>query len=234
MGILKKILRATAWTLGSILVFAGLYFGVAYACSRIALPAEKGQPREVAIYIMTNGAHTDLVVPVRTDLLDWSERIPYEHTASKDTSFNYLGLGWGDRGFFLDMPTWDDLTLRLAFNAAFWLNRTAMHATYHNTPEEGGSCRRIIISRDQYARMVKYIDSWFARDAAGHYINIPTDANYGPTDAFYEARGHYNLFFTCNTWTNSALHESGQRCCLWTIFDKGIFLKYKQLPLYEP
>jgi hypothetical protein len=74
---------------------------------------------------------------------------------------------------------------------------------------------------------VKYILDSFQQDANGHLINIQTNANYSHADAFYEAKGSYSLFHTCNTWANNGLKASGQKCCLWTIFDTGIFLKYK-------
>ncbi|GHU99941.1 hypothetical protein FACS1894159_04790 [Bacteroidia bacterium] len=194
--------------------------------SRIAVPAEKDAPKQVAIYITTNGAHTDIVVPVRNSQMDWTLMLPLENILSPDTVYGYVGLGWGDKGFFLDMPTWDDLTPGLAFRATFWLNSTAMHATYYKYMREDASCRRIEISCEQYARLCRFIEGRFRRRADGRFILIPTDAVYGTTDAFYEARGRYNLFYTCNTWANSALAACGQRRCLWTVFDKGIFLKY--------
>lgn len=223
---LKKVFRIIGWTLAGIAIFVSFYFGAAWCCSRIAIPAEKGAAREVTIFIKTNGAHTDIVVPVRNEVIDWSCRLPYSNNVSPDTVYSYLGLGWGDKGFFLDMPTWDDLTLRLAFKASFWLNSTAMHATYYREMTGDGTERRIEISREQYARLVAFIQDRFTTDPDGRFINIPTTARYGLTDAFYETRGRYNLFYTCNTWTNCALAAAGQRHCLWTIFDKGMFLIY--------
>ncbi len=229
-----KIARIILFALAGTAGFALLYFGSAWCCSRITVPAEKGEPQEMSIFIKTNGVHTDIVMPVRNMVMDWSAKIPYSDNLSKDTVYTYLGVGWGDKGFFLDMPTWDDLTPRLAFNAAFWLNTTAMHATYYKEMQEDDSCRRIMISFRQYARLVDFVTGRFARDPAGQFINIPTDAAYGQTDAFYEAIGHYNLFYTCNTWSNCALAACGQKHCLWTIFDKGIFLKYKLYSFGSP
>ncbi len=94
--------------------------------------------------------------------------------------------------------------------------------------EEGKTCRRITISKEQYGRLAGYIKQSFQKDDSGHFINIKTHANYGNADAFYEANGSYSLFHTCNTWANNALKQSGQRCCVWTIFDTGIFLKYEK------
>jgi len=210
------------------LAFLLLLLGAAWGCPRIVIPAEKGAPKEMAIYIKTNGKHTDIVVPVRNHLIDWSRKIPYRHNISQDTLYSFLALGWGDKGFFLDMPTWDDLTFSLAFRAAFWLGSTAMHATYYTEVEEDEHCCKIMISYEQYARLITFITKRFQRDDNGNFLHIPTNAQYGLTDAFYEAKGRYNLFYSCNTWTNDALASCGQRHCLWTFFDTGIFRIYRQ------
>ena len=223
----RKTIRIIGCALASVVGFMLLYFGVGWCCSRIVISAEKGAPEEVVIYIKTNGKHTDIVVPVCNKLIDWSSEIPYHNNISKDTLYNFLAFGWGDKGFFLDMPTWDDLTFSLAFRAAFWLNSTAMHTTYYKEMLEDETCKQIIISYEQYARLIAFITDWFETDGEGHFINILTDAQYGVTDAFYEARGRYNLFYSCNTWANSALASCGQRHCMWTFFDTGIFRIYK-------
>lgn len=66
-----------------------------------------------------------------------------------------------------------------------------------------------------------------AYNAEGRTIHIGTHANYGLTDAFYDGVGRYNLFRTCNTWTNDALKACGQKACWWTPFDTGIFRQYR-------
>lgn len=225
-GILKRIIKGVGLTLLSIVVLLGVYFLTAFVCSRITIARESVAAGDVAIYIKTNGVHTDIVVPVRNGLADWSTEVRYANTASQDTGYAYLGLGWGDKGFYLQTPEWADLKFSVAFNAAFARSTTAMHATFYKELSENDRCRKIVISNEQYKRLVSYISNSFQKDAQGHFVYIHTTANYGQTDAFYEANGSYSLFRTCNTWSNNALKESGQKCCLWTIFDKGIFLKY--------
>ncbi len=225
--VLKKALKIIGFVLLVFIDFTLLYFAAAFCLSRITISAEKTEdPREITIYIKTNGAHTDIVVPVSNDQMNWSKEVKYTNNVSKDTGYQYLGIGWGDKGFYLDTPTWSDLKLSTAFRAVFWLSTTAMHTTYYKEIHEDDHCKKILITKGQYERLVNYITDRFQKDAEGHFINIKTNANYGKTDAFYEAKGRYNLFFTCNAWANKALKVSGQKCCVWTVFDKGIFLKY--------
>jgi uncharacterized protein (TIGR02117 family) len=225
-SVLKKLLKTILTVAASLAVLVGLYFGCEYCFSRIAVNADPAAGDDVTIYILTNGAHTDIVVPIRSEEADWSETVSVDDTAGKDHSVRYAAFGWGDKGFYLDIPTWDDLTFRIAFNAMFWLSTTAMHVTFHREMVEGDDCKAIRIGREEYRRLVRYISDSFRRDSRGNTIYIKTDANYGPNDAFYEAVGRYNLFFTCNTWANNALKSCGQRACLWTAFDTGIFYQY--------
>jgi len=224
---LKKTLKYTGITLLAFVSLIAIYLFTGYCLSRITIEKEPETKNEVAIYILTNGVHTDIAVPVRTQQMDWSRELKYENTIQSDSTFEYLAMGWGDRGFYLETPNWSDLKASVAFKATFGLSTTAIHATYYRTLVESETCKRIPISKAQYARLILYITSSFQKDEMGHYIHIKTNANYGKTDAFYEATGSYSLFFTCNSWTNKALKSCGQRCCLWTAFDTGIFLKYK-------
>jgi len=215
-------------TLGIIVGIIVVYALLGYLIPFIEVSAkENGEKKEIPIYIYTNGVHTDIVMPVKNDIVDWSSKIPFSNTKSKETDYNYVGIGWGDKGFYLDTPTWADLKLSTALKAAFWLSESAMHCTYYKTMTEAEDCKKIMISKNQYKELVKFVDAKFDRDHNGNYILIPTNAVYGNNDAFYDAQGRYSFLNTCNTWSNNALKSAGQKAALWTPTDYGIFLHYK-------
>lgn len=192
----------------------------------ISVNENNDQPEEIPIYILTNGMHTDIVCPVRNDIIDWTSIVSSENTVSKRTDFQYVSFGWGDKGFYLDTPTWADLKFSTAFKAAFWLGDSAMHVTFYPNLEESEDCRKIWISRENYKLLVDYIQNSFDKEN-GKSIFIPTDMVYGKNDAFYDAKRTYNIFFTCNTWANKALKVSNQKAAFWSATDKGIFRHYK-------
>lgn len=215
-------------TLGIIVGIIVVYALLGYLLPFIEVAAkEDGEKKEIPIYIYTNGVHTDIVMPVKNEIQDWSSKIPFSNTKSKETDYNYVGIGWGDKGFYLDTPTWADLKVSTALKAAFWLSESAMHCTYYKTMTEAEDCKKIMISQNQYRELVKFVDAKFDRDQNGNYILIPTNAVYGNNDAFYDAQGRYSFLNTCNTWSNNALKSAGQRAALWTPTDYGIFLHYK-------
>jgi len=224
---MKKVIKIIALTLSGIITFVVLYFLFAFILSVIPVNKNPENAKEISVYILTNGAHTDIVVPVKTDIIDWSEQIKYENTLANDTSSQLLAMGWGDKGFYLDTPSWADLKFSTAFKAVFGINTAAIHATYYKELKENELCKKIEISKEQYKDLVAYIQKSFLTNDKGDYINIVTDANYGMNDAFYEGKGKFNMFRTCNAWTNRSLKACGQRACVWTPFDKGIFYHYK-------
>ncbi|KAA0128665.1 TIGR02117 family protein [Chryseobacterium sp. SN22] len=225
---MKKMALLILKTLGIVLGIIVVYVAAGYFLPFIEVPAkDDGQKKEIPIYIYTNGVHTDIVMPVKTDLHDWSTKIPFSNTKSKETGYQFVGIGWGDKGFYLDTPTWADLKFSTAFKAAFWLSESAMHCSYYKTMKEGDDCKMIMVSRNQYKDLVKFVDEKFDKDAGGNYILVPTDAVYGNNDAFYDANGKYSFLDTCNTWANNALKAAGQKAAWWTPSDYGIFLHYK-------
>src|SRR5690606_37700799 len=108
-----------------------IYLLTDFCLSGITIDKEVNSANEIEIFIKSNGVHTDIVVPVKNMQMDWSKEIKFANTPSNDTTMPFLAFGWGDRGFYLETPAWADLKFETAFNAAFGLGSTAMHATFY-------------------------------------------------------------------------------------------------------
>jgi uncharacterized protein (TIGR02117 family) len=225
---IKRLFKWSGYFLLCFIAFVSLYLFIGFCLSRIAVSREEGTMADVAIYIKTNGVHTDIVVPVKNEVHDWSRSVLFSNTHTKDSAvLQWLAMGWGDKGFYLQTPSWSDLKCSTAFKAAFALSTTAMHTTFYVAMKEDEMCKKILISKAQYLRLIEYLQDGFEHTADGHIIPIVTNVNYNDRDAFYEGKGKYSLFKTCNSWVNTALKKCGQKVCLWTAFDTGIFLKYE-------
>ncbi|MGN6181731.1 MAG: DUF2459 domain-containing protein, partial [Mucilaginibacter sp.] len=130
MKITRKILRIIVWAVLVFVAFASSWLLAALALPLIPVNSKPVRGNDVTIYIQTNGDHTDIIMPVRNRIKNWTEEINYQNTISKDTTCNYVAVGWGDKGFYLNTPTWAQLKFSTAFKAAFWLGRSAIHATF--------------------------------------------------------------------------------------------------------
>lgn len=223
---LKQFLKFTGRFILGILAFIVLYLLVAFIMAHIPVNSNPEKSNDVTIYINSNGVHTDILVPIKNDIKDWTKDILYSQTKSKDSIMKYIAFGWGDKGFYLDTPEWSDLKASTALKAAFYLGTSAMHTKFYNKVKEDDECVKVTISKGDYKDLVKYIEDSFALDK-NNKVQWIANRSYGQYDAFYEAHRKYSLFYTCNTWANNALKAGNQKAALWTPYDKWIFYHYQ-------
>lgn len=223
---LKLALRYTKRFLIGIIAFLVVYITFSFLLSYIPVNTDAVKGNDVTIYVQSNGVHTDVVVPIKKDIKDWTKDILYNQTQAKDSTASYVAFGWGDKGFYLETPQWSDLKASTAAKAAFYLGTSAMHTRFYKTMQEDEDCVKLTLTNEDYTALVKYIEESFLYDENKKVMWI-ANQSYGQYDAFYEGRGRYSLFYTCNTWTNNALKAANQKASLWTPYDKAILSHYK-------
>jgi uncharacterized protein (TIGR02117 family) len=215
-NIIKKAIRIFAYMLTSILVYGMLSFVIPY----IPYPSGSGENREEATYtvfLLSNGVHTDIVLPLDSSPNNFIQNLK----PPTNQAYRYIAIGWGDKGFYLNTPTWADLTFSTAFKALFGLGGSAMHCTWYTEMLEGEKCKAIRLNEIQYQLLCKRIETQFKR-MQKEPISIE-GYTYGNHDRFFEAKGRYSFFYSCNTWTNSVLKEGQVRTAIWTLYPKPLF-----------
>ncbi|MFO7719906.1 MAG: TIGR02117 family protein [Gillisia sp.] len=180
---------------------------------------------DIKIYLISNGVHVDIAVPLKTKIIDWTETVTPQHTLLKPKNSSYVSFGWGDLLFYENTPEWKDLTFKIAFKALFLKTPSAIHTRFHDGIPKNERIKSVMIDSLQYRLLSEYIQNTFIYDDQGETQHVE-DLHYSGKDAFYKARGSLNLFNTCNTWVNEALKHSGLKACLWTPIEEGIFLRY--------
>lgn len=185
------------------------------------IPTKNG----VEIFMKSDGVHTDFVLPVKTSTKDWSKTFLRSYTKSNDSTKQHISIGWGDQGFFLNTPQWSDLTFETAFNAAFYRGKSAIHTNYILEKDILDNKKRLVISKRQYQLLCTYIEKSIVYNS-NHSIAVIPNRGYWDNDCFYQSKGSYGLFSTCNSWINSGLLAANLQACLWTPFNSGIFANY--------
>ncbi|HBO38902.1 MAG TPA: hypothetical protein DD638_09600, partial [Pasteurellaceae bacterium] len=66
---------------------------------------DKESSQDITIYLLSNGVHTDLVMPSKTEQKDWTSVFAAENTLG-GLPEQWIAVGWGDKGFYLETPTW--------------------------------------------------------------------------------------------------------------------------------
>jgi uncharacterized protein (TIGR02117 family) len=170
-------------------------------------PAAGGIP----IAVCSNGVHTDFVLPVRSEEVDWSAIFPPAQYPTDVTRFDHIGIGWGDLDFYKSTPRWADFDIGIAARALTGLGPAALHVQYRPGPGPNEDCRLATISIPQYRALVNYI-------AATTTSPVPAVPGYGATDLFFPAQGRFSLIKSCNVWVGQGLKASGLPTGLWTPF----------------
>jgi uncharacterized protein (TIGR02117 family) len=204
-------------------VFAGL-IGIllAYATAGMvggALPSNRAwtEPESgIRIYVESNGVHTGIVLPQVGGGEDWRDLLrPEDLRDPRYARYSHVSIGWGDRTFYLETPTWADVKPLTILAAAAGSERTVMHVDHVPEPRVDADVRSILLRPEEYRRLAAFIRASFRSENGQRPVH---QFGYGPYDAFYDARGRYSAVQTCNAWTGDALRHAGVRVGAWTPF----------------
>jgi uncharacterized protein (TIGR02117 family) len=215
-------LLSAGWSVAVLAALPLLYMLAALVGGLVPANAGWKQPRRgIMIFVETNGVHTWIVMPAVRPEMDWRWLAPARDIKQPSLAGDHVAIGYGNRDFYLNTPAWKDLTLRRALGAAFGNGPSLIHVYHERDPAPRADRRPIILTSAQYRHLAAYVAGSFAIGADLRTIPL-TGRGYGASDVFYEARGRYNLFNTCNEWSGAALRKAGVRTGVWTPFSQSI------------
>lgn len=203
------------------LIAALLAIPLAYAAAALLLglvPANAGWREAssgVTIFVASNGVHTGIGVPLVSAEMDWRPIVPAAHLRDPAIRATHIFIGYGHRDFYLNTPSWSQLSLATAVDAALGDGPALLHVEHVAAPAEGPEVTALTLSSDEYRRLVAHLLPAFRRGADGGTVPL-TGQGYGPHDMFYETDGGFNAVHNCNEWTGRALRAAGVRMGLWT------------------
>ena len=225
-SLIKKCFRFLIFSLVIFISCILIYLACAFIFSRITIKGNKEKKAIHRVFLMKSGIHMDFLLPICNELKDWQEEFPISNTRSKDSTYKKIAIGWGSKDFYMNTPTWDDLTLKIFLISNFGLGSSAIHVKYYtDTLPKDSKILSLKLSDNQYKKLVKYIENSLKRSATtkSSFILPKNPKVLSKNDAYYDAKQNYSLLFTCNSWINNGLKESGQKACLWTPNSQGIF-----------
>ena len=190
----------------------------------------------VRIFVQSSEVHADFILPIESDVINWADTPLFDKVPGNfvNNRWNHVAIGWGDRGFYLQTPRWQNLSPAKVANAMLLPSRSVMHLSIATLPQESSSCKAVTISREQYAKLVRYIQSAFVDSESseeGQFAPVPIASEYvhpawGSNNFFFEATGSYHVFNTCNCWVGGGLKETGVRTAWFTPLPKTVFLHW--------
>ena len=165
-----------------------------------SLPRRAAPSGDAVVYVVDRGWHTDIGLPVATIAG------PLAVMAARFPGLRTLTFGFGERQFLLTRQTTFVGMLTALLPSPSALLITALRTS----PQEAFGPRNVVVLHVSSAGLER-IEARLWRDfqlsAADEPVSL-ADGPY-PGSVFYAARGTYDGFFTCNTWTSETLRSGG-------------------------
>lgn len=206
--------------LGWPLLIIGLYFLAALVGS--AIPANSGwraAESGIPLFVETNGVHVSLIVPMAAAGEDLSDLIRPDHLDDPDLYGTHAMIGWGHRGVYRNARTWGDVRSGDIGSAIIGSKDTTLHIYHLTDPRPAPHRKRFLVSERQYRSIIASIRSTFRLDPNGQSRAYPA---YAPDNLFYDSKGHYSAYTTCNEWTGKVLRKAGVAMGIWTPMPGGV------------
>jgi uncharacterized protein (TIGR02117 family) len=218
---MKRILRILIKCGIFLSILIGLYM-VCYLvvpCFRNGCSAYLSHEPYCKIYLLQSGVHTDLVVPIHTEVVHW-DQIFDQNKFDRSEELNHLAIGWGHKAFYMETPTWADLTIKNVCAATFGFGSTALHVRNIAAPMPNQVYRELELTQSQYRCLTEYILATATIKQSNAVVIEQLVQDY---DRYYEANGRYHALRTCNTWIADALMAARQPGPIWTASTAGLF-----------
>lgn len=182
------------------------------------LPRDAGQvPGEdgrVAIYVMSNGFHTDIVVPSVSDAKDWRPLMQASPITADSLGAPLIAFGWGSEAAYTELGTLADLSAGLMLKAVAF-DRSVVHLQPLAAIRIGEGVRQFTLTRDGYRSLVGHIEDSLQPGGNGEPVAL-AGVTHGTGDAFLRGRERFWLLRSCNVWVGEALRKAGLSVGLWT------------------
>ncbi len=154
------------------------------------------------------GYHSMLIIPAENRLYSWRGRF-----SGVDQTIQYVGVGWGERTWYVDPPSSSVAQLIQGTRALLLPNASIIKIQRYSDFPEHYQTECIGVTPNHYLQLIAFIQQTFLTDAKNQPILVTTDKELNAT--FYEAKGTYSLFNNSNHWTARGLQVAGADTPLW-------------------
>jgi uncharacterized protein (TIGR02117 family) len=203
--------------LGVILLLALTFAGAAFITARPADPMlwpPRPDARAIEIVVVSNGYHTGVALP-RAAVAEFASGRGYPAliaVSQRFAAFEWLEIGWGDEGFYRNVPTVSELTLPLAVRALFGGgNPAVLHvAGLGDDPIRvfpAAGLIRVPLSMTGFDQLLAKVDATFVPPVSGALPDLGRGLY--ESSLFYRATGTFNILHDCNHWVDELLGAAG-------------------------
>ncbi|MEP9353355.1 DUF2459 domain-containing protein [Xanthobacter sp. KR7-65] len=205
------------------LALCGVLAAIALLFLITDLPGDRGNrpplPHDVPVMVVDHGYHAGLVLP-RALLAARAQALGLARLAaalSPFVAYDHVEIGWGDEGFYRNVPSLSVATLPQALRALFASgNGSVLHVVGVAGDPAAYFARsdrlRLDLPPEGFDKTAASIDATLATGPAGP-VEALGPGLYGPS-LFFRAVGDYHLMRNCNHWIARTVNAAGRRVSL--------------------
>lgn len=170
------------------------------------------EPRRQIILIM-GLLHADFALPVDNELKERLRFLSETGFPLDNPNLKYITAGWGSKAFYTTAGTYADIEPEALFKAITG-DEAVMRFVGFGVIAGLPDTARLSLTDKQYERLLDSITDVLKTESGKP--DWMEGESIGPNDAFFEAKGHFNIFYPCNQWANRVLREAGVPLGIWT------------------
>jgi hypothetical protein len=137
---------------------------------------------------------------------------PAQRASASPQQEQYLGIGWGERRWYVDPPP-EDGQLLPGLRALLLPNAAVIKVQRYTDFPTDAETLCLGVTAEHFLNLVSFIRDTFERDAQNQPIYVAADPKHKAQ--FYAAKGTYSLFNNSNHWTAAGLRIVGADTPLW-------------------
>ena len=198
--------------------FAGLLAALGLLLFLGDLPGDdhrSGEQGPLSLLVVDHGYHSGLILP-RAALAERARALGLSRlgtVADRFVAYDRVEIGWGDEGFYRNVPGLSLQSLPHILRALFATeNRSVLHVVGILGPPAayfaGSNMVRLGVDGPAFDRLAVQIDETLAPDAESG-VAVLGPGLYGPS-LFFGAVGTYHLTRNCNHWIARLVNATGR------------------------
>ena len=171
------------------------------------------------VLLLDHGYHSGIVI--NRDVLEKYAESVGQGWLKDFPQADWFEIGWGDRGFYYSVPTFEDVTFAIGARALLWPSDTVLHvATGQGDAKQVFAASGQIefsIAEENTRNLIAALEAGSAgKQSLGHGLYLDS--------LFYPGNGKYHMFYTCNSWIADVLrHADIGASPLFAQSTKGLF-----------
>lgn len=220
---MRRLIRALTVVIAlPVLFYAASLLGGVVPGHRVDLP----QGADQYVGLVRGPIHYDLLLPMTPQI---RARYGFAQAAGvplDNPDVEWLIVGWGAREFYTSTAALSDIRFSALWNGVTG-DTSVMHLDVAGNLRGVDAIDFLPLSGVQMTALLAAVDATFQRDQAGRPIAL--GARFSDHDAFFEARGRFSIFYTCNAWIGSTLRAAGVPFGVWTPTPQAVEISLRRL-----